>query len=150
LYLLRGALQRQDVERVVRDVLANPLIQQWRITAAADWRDTLEAFLPPPVAGADKPPQGRPISLERDDEAPVHLSQEGLLSLSLPEMHAIQAYFRDAPRQQRRQAHGLGAEPTDVELEALAQTWSEHCKHKIFNSTIQYRDEHGCETTIRS
>ena len=40
LYLLRGALQRQDVERVVRDVLANPLIQQWRITAAADWQDT--------------------------------------------------------------------------------------------------------------
>ena len=35
LYLLRGALQRQEVERVVRDILANPLIQQWRITAAS-------------------------------------------------------------------------------------------------------------------
>ena len=33
LYLLRGALPRRDVERIVRDVLANPLIQQWRITA---------------------------------------------------------------------------------------------------------------------
>jgi len=75
LYLLRGALQRQDVERVVRDVLANPLIHQWRITAAADWRDTLEAFLPPPVAGMDKPPQVRAIARERDDEALVHLSQ---------------------------------------------------------------------------
>ncbi len=150
LYLLRGALQRQDVERVVRDVLANPLIHQWRITAAAAWRDTPEAFLPPPVAGMDKPPRVRTISLERDDEALVHLSQEGLLSLSLPEMHAIQAYFRDAQRQQRRQVHGLGAEPTDGELEVLAQTWSEHCKHKIFNSIIDYRDEHGHETTIRS
>ena len=150
LYLLRGALQRQDVERVVHDVLANPLIHQWRITTAAAWRDTPEAFLPPPVAGMDKPPRVRTISLERDDEALGHLSQEGLLSLSLPEMHAIQAYFRAAERQQRRQAHGLGAEPTDVELEALAQTWSEHCKHKIFNSTIAYRDEHGRETTIRS
>ena len=150
LYLLRGALQRQDVERVVRDVLANPLIHQWRITAAADWQDTPAAFLPPPVAGVHKAPQVRTISLERDDEALMHLSQEGLLSLSLPEMQAIQAYFREAQRQQRRQAHGLGPEPTDVELEALAQTWSEHCKHKIFNSTIQYRDEHGHETTIRS
>ena len=92
----------------------------------------------------------RTISLERDDEALVHLSQEGLLALSLPEMQAIQAYFRDLQRQQQRQAHGLGAEPTDVELEALAQTWSEHCKHKIFNSTIAYRDAHGHETTMRS
>src|SRR5438093_4677997 len=59
LYLLRGALQRQEVERVVRDVLANPLIHQWRITAAAGWQDRPEAFLPPPVAGMDKPPQVR-------------------------------------------------------------------------------------------
>src|SRR2546422_10169546 len=64
-------------------------------------------------------------------------------------MQAIQAYFRDTQRQQR-QAYGLGTAPTDVELEALAQTWSEHCKHKIFNSTIQYRDEHGRETLIHS
>ena len=150
LYLLRGALQRQDVERVVRDVLANPLIQQWRITAVADWQDRPEAFLPPPVAGTDKAPQVRTIALERDDQALVHLSQEGLWSLSLSEMHAIQAYFRDPQLQQQRQAYGLGMEPTDVELEALAQTWSEHCKHKIFNSTIAYRDEQGHETVLRS
>jgi len=116
LYLLRGALQRQEVERVVRDVLANPLIHQWRITAAADWQDRPEAFLLPPVAGMDKPPQVSTIALEREDEALVHLSQEGLWSLSLPEMQAIQAYFRDTQRQQQRQAYGLGTAPTDVEL----------------------------------
>jgi phosphoribosylformylglycinamidine synthase len=147
LYLLRGALQRQDVERVVTDILANPLIHQWRITAAADWHDGTAAFLPPPVAGVDKPPQVETISLEHDDQALIHLSQERLLSLTLPEMRAIQAYLRAAPQ---RQAYGLGSAPTDVELEVLAQTWSEHCKHKIFNSTIHYRDAHGQDTTIRS
>ena len=30
---------------------------------------------------------------------------------------------------------------TDAELECLAQTWSEHCKHKIFNARIVYEDE---------
>jgi phosphoribosylformylglycinamidine synthase len=150
LYLLRGALTRRDVERIVHDVLANPLIQQWRITAAADWQDRPAAFLSPPVAGTDKTPEVRTIALERDDEALVHLSQEGLWSLSLPEMHAIQAYFREVQRQQQRQAYGLGTEPTDDEMEALAQTWSEHCKHKIFNSTIHYRDPDGQETTIQS
>ncbi len=54
------------------------------------------------------------------------VSKEGMLSLSLEEMKAIRAYFRK-----------LGREPTDVELEAIAQTWSEHCKHKTFNSEIE-------------
>jgi phosphoribosylformylglycinamidine synthase len=148
LYLLRGALQRRDVERIVTDVLANPLIQRWRITAAADWRDGVAAFLPPPVAGVDKPPQVETVSLQRDDQALRHLSQERLLALSLPELRAIQAYFVTSTT--RRQQHGLGSDPTDVELEVLAQTWSEHCKHKIFNSTIHYHDETGHSTTIRS
>ena len=62
----------------MRDVLANPLIQQWRITAAADWQDRPAAFLSPPVAGIDKAPAVHTIALERDDQALVHLSQEGL------------------------------------------------------------------------
>ena len=78
LYLLRSALSRREIERVVRDVLANPLIQQWRITAAADWQDGPEAFLSPPVAGIDKAPEVHAITLERDDQALMHLSQEGL------------------------------------------------------------------------
>jgi phosphoribosylformylglycinamidine synthase len=150
LYLFSGNLQRRDVDRVVRDVLANPLIHQWRITAAADWQDGLDAFLPPPVAGVNKPPQVETIVLDGNDAQLVHLSQERLLSLNLEEMQAIQAYFRDPRQQERRQAYGLGPHPTDVELEALAQTWSEHCKHKIFNSTIHYRDYDGQETTIQS
>ncbi len=150
LYLVSGALQRADAERVVRDVLANPLIHQWRITPAATWRDGLAAFLTPPIAGTDKPPRVDPVSLDGDDQTLVHLSQERLLSLNLAEMQAIQAYFRQPQPQQQRQMHGLGNDPTDVELEALAQTWSEHCKHKIFNSTIHYRDTDGQETTIRS
>lgn len=150
LYLMRGILQPQEVERVVRDLLANPLIQQWRITAAAEWHDGPAAFLPAPVAGIQKPPQVRTIALERDEQALMHLSQEGLLSLSLPEMRAIQTYFRAPQRHQQRQPYGLGTAPTDVELEALAQTWSEHCKHKIFNSTIYYRDQDGTETTYQS
>jgi phosphoribosylformylglycinamidine synthase len=121
LYLFRGALQRRDVERVVRDVLANPLIHQWRITAAADWQDGLDAFLPPPVAGVNKLPQVETLALDGNDAQLVHLSQERLLSLNLEEMQAIQAHFRDPRQQERRQAYGLGPHPTDVELEALAR-----------------------------
>ncbi len=150
LYLLQGDLTQQDVERVVRDVLANPLIHQWRITAASDWRDGQNAFLPAPIAGVNKPPQVDTVSLDVDELALAHLSQERLLSLNTNEMKAIQTYFCMPEQQLQRQNHGLGADPTDVELEVLAQTWSEHCKHKIFNSTIDYRDANGHSSTIKS
>ena len=148
LYLLEGDLDYGEVDRLVRDFMANPLVHQWRITSADDWQDGPQAFLPPPVAGADRPPRVNSVSLDIDDDALLRLSQEGLLALNLAEMKAIQAYFGDPQRQAHRQNYGIGPAPTDVELETLAQTWSEHCKHKIFQSTIEYEDE--TRTTIRS
>jgi phosphoribosylformylglycinamidine synthase len=62
-----------------------------------------------------------------DDEALEQLSRQGQLSLSLAEMRVIQAHYRD-----------LGRDPTDVELETLAQTWSEHCSHKTLKGQIDF------------
>jgi phosphoribosylformylglycinamidine synthase len=64
-----------------------------------------------------------------NDEELLELSRAGLLSLNLAEMHAIQQHYQTRKR-----------EPTDVELETLAQTWSEHCSHKTFKATINYRE----------
>jgi phosphoribosylformylglycinamidine synthase len=66
------------------------------------------------------------------DEALVRLSREGQLSLSLIEMQTIQNHFRE-----------LGRDPTDIELETIAQTWSEHCSHKTLAGRIDYQDERG-------
>jgi phosphoribosylformylglycinamidine synthase len=57
------------------------------------------------------------------------LSREGHLFLSLDEMKAIQTEYR-----------ALGREPREIELETLAQTWSEHCVHKTLKSTVRYRE----------
>ena len=70
--------------------------------------------------------------LAMDDAALMKLSREGQLYLSLTEMQAIQAHFRQA-----------GREPTDAELETLAQTWSEHCSHKTLAGRIAYRGPEG-------
>ena len=56
----------------------------------------------------------------------LSLSRRRLLALNLAEMRAIRDYFAAA-----------GREPTDVELETLAQTWSEHCVHKTFKALIE-------------
>jgi phosphoribosylformylglycinamidine synthase II len=68
--------------------------------------------------------------LSLDDAALATLSRTGQLYLSLTEMQTIQAHFRE-----------LGRDPTDAELETIAQTWSEHCSHKTLAGRIRYRDE---------
>ncbi len=60
------------------------------------------------------------------------LSAKMGLSLTRLEMETIQAHFKQLRR-----------EPTDVELETLAQTWSEHCKHKTLAGAVRMRDEDG-------
>jgi phosphoribosylformylglycinamidine synthase subunit PurSL len=62
------------------------------------------------------------------DDQLMTLSRQGHLFLSLAEMKAVQAYYL-----------AQGREPTDIELETIAQTWSEHCVHKTLKSTITYR-----------
>jgi phosphoribosylformylglycinamidine synthase len=69
------------------------------------------------------------------------LSRKRVLALSLDELHVIRDYYRRPDVSKLRAEAGLGKDPTDAELEALAQTWSEHCKHKIFNAHIRYREE---------
>ncbi|MEE3083419.1 MAG: phosphoribosylformylglycinamidine synthase subunit PurL [Candidatus Thermoplasmatota archaeon] len=88
------------------------------------------------------------IDLEISDDELIELSESGLLALNLEEMKAIQGHYRDPEVQKAREAVGLHpAAPTDVELECLAQTWSEHCKHKIFAAHIHHVDTTTGEDT---
>jgi len=75
----------------------------------------------------------------------VRISKERLLALSFDEMKAIQNYFVSEKTIKRRMEKGIGILITDAELEMIAQTWSEHCKHKIFNATIRYNDGKNTE-----
>ncbi len=74
-----------------------------------------------------------------DDAALMQLSKDGCLSLTIDEMHAIQAHFKE-----------LGREPTDVELESIAQTWSEHCVHKTLKGLVEYTGPDGESGPIRT
>jgi phosphoribosylformylglycinamidine (FGAM) synthase-like enzyme/phosphoribosylformylglycinamidine (FGAM) synthase PurS component len=67
-----------------------------------------------------------------DEAALEKLSREGQLALDRAEMRAIQEHFR-----------ALDRDPTDVELETLAQTWSEHCSHKTLKGPIDFVEDNG-------
>ncbi len=125
-YWING-LDDSALEQLCRRVLANDAIEQVRLGALA----------------IDRLDVGRPYDFklvtthlrELDDDALLRLSREGQLYLSLAEMQTIRQHFVD-----------LGRDPTDVELETIAQTWSEHCSHKTLKGRIAYRDERGEKT----
>jgi len=148
LYLLRG-VGREEAQRIATDLLANPLIQSAVVRTREEWHASPPDLAVPRVE-AHAPPDALRVDLPEDDDALVALSRDRLLALSLAEMHAIRGHFADAARDPGRARAGLDHRPTDVELECLAQTWSEHCKHKIFQATIAYREPGAAPATVRS
>jgi phosphoribosylformylglycinamidine synthase len=123
-YLIDAALDRAQLKQIADRFLANGVIESVYF----------QPYCPDkfPSAGAHPPALRRVTLRHLTDDQLVKLSREAHLFLSLAEMQVIQAYFR-------RQEH----EPTDIELETLAQTWSEHCVHKTLKSAVdvEVRDE---------
>ncbi len=116
-YVLLGEVKPAQIETIAKKVLANDCIEDVIVGDEAE----------PPS------PHLSPYELnivhwpirDLDDAGLEALSKERDLFLNLTEMKTIQEYFRRLDR-----------EPTDVELETLAQTWSEHCGHKTFRSAV--------------
>ena len=133
-------------------ILHNPMIERASVAGPDDcesarWPEL--GFPEMPQAEAIEPAT---VDLEVSDEELVRLSETGLLALNLEEMRTIQQHYRDPGTREARASAGLPPEsPTDAELECLAQTWSEHCSHKIFSARISHKDtETGEECEIDS
>ncbi len=129
-YQFEKKLAKEDLQQIASRILANGVIESIHF----------EPYMPKEFQ------RGRPYAFklvhvklrELSDEQLTKLSREAHLFLSLTEMKAIQAYYREE-----------GRDPTDIELETLAQTWSEHCVHKTLKSGVELevKDESG--KTIR-
>ena len=117
-YVLLGEAKPAVVDTIARKVLANDCIEDVVIGDEAE----------PPS------PHLSPYELEitywpiteLTEADLVELSKQKDLFLNLVEMKAIQEHYRQ-----------LGREPTNIELETLAQTWSEHCVHKTLKSAVK-------------
>jgi phosphoribosylformylglycinamidine synthase len=119
-----GSLPDENLSLLCSKVLANDAIEQVIVGPLA--LDRLQVGSPCQFQLVTTPIR------TMDDAALERLSREGQLYLSLVEMQTIQAQFR-----------ALGRDPSDVELETIAQTWSEHCSHKTLAGRIHYRGPEG-------
>ena len=139
-YLIRGTATAKDIERCATGLLCNKLIQRYKAIGRSGWDKGERMGAAIPAVTATDRPEVHLLSLEIADEALEKLSKERVFALSLEEMKAVQAYYRRPRIQSKRKELGFPELPTDCEVEILAQTWSEHCKHKIFNAEIFYTD----------
>ncbi len=149
-YFFRGnRLAHEDVEHIARDFLANPLIHTIQVFSREQWASAAVDEAVPAIRETAEI-RVEAYDLNGSDENLLRISSEGILSLNLEEMHAIRGHFASGAVQGARASLGLPQSPTDVELECIAQTWSEHCKHKIFAAKVRYIDERGREESIDS
>lgn len=126
-YELRGSLTEGDVRHLASRLLCNETIQRYYL-------GLMSPAFPQAAQGSNQAARVPLAGL--DDEDLLQLSRERLLALDAGEMRTIRDYFALQ-----------GRDPTDVELEALAQTWSEHCVHKTFKARIEL-DENGRKRPI--
>lgn len=149
-YLLKGQLTAEDVENIATGLLCNTLIQRYTVLSSQEFSQKGGFATVVPKVQAETKVEVNEIDLNVSDDELMRISKDGVLALTLDEMQIIRNHYRDPQVLEERSKIGLGAKPTDVELECLAQTWSEHCKHKIFAGTVQYEDEHGNRQEIKS
>ncbi len=117
-YTLHGNISEDNLQSITNKLLLNPVIQH--AVSAEENIDT----------------EVRDYEFRLTTVELIGISDEELetigshkLSLNLDEMKVIQQFFASIERN-----------PTDIELETLAQTWSEHCVHKTFSARIKLGD----------
>jgi phosphoribosylformylglycinamidine synthase len=147
-YLVRADLDEAGARHIATDLLANELIQRFEFKSAAHWAASpgFEAKAARVTGQSSDAVAVVPISTMTDQEL-MDFSRANTLALSLRELHDIRAYYADPAVAAERASFGLTAEPTDAEIEVLAQTWSEHCKHKIFSAKIAYENRETGKTS---
>ncbi len=146
-FLLENNVEKERLIELAENLMANTLIQHYEVLSRDEYLKEDRKFYVPFVRGIENPEVLEFDLSSMTDEELAHLSDSRLLALSVKEMKAIRDYLSREDVISERASRGLSSKITDVELEAIAQTWSEHCKHKIFNARIVYRED-GREEVI--
>lgn len=128
-YIVAGEITEKELEEAAGKLLANEVIEEYEVGH--------DVKISAPANASYKFVKTE-MSLDGlSDEELVEFSTKKQLYMSLPEMKEAQKYF-----------HDLGRTPTDIELETIAQTWSEHCVHKTFKGIVNYKNEDTGEVEV--
>lgn len=114
---ITGDIHSEELDLMIRKLLTNPVIEHW----------TVNTPIVPAISSGPRVNEALielvPLALDTSDDQLRMLNIERGLALDIEELRAVRHHYK-----------GRGA--SDVELEAIAQTWSEHCAHKTFRASI--------------
>ena len=112
-YSFFGKVSQIDLEKIIDKILINKTIEQ------------VVTNSPKTLIITARSAKTRKIHIRKLSESELMKLSRDKLFLNLDEMTIIKNYFNK-----------IGRDPTDCEIEILAQTWSEHCVHKTFKAKL--------------
>lgn len=136
----KEALNEVQLKKIA-SLFSNDTVQNFKIWSCEEWEKGIEPYMPSVKVPPPEPVKHYDLNLFYHDL--LKISNERVLALNLEEMLAIKNYYQQQEIIEARKKIGLDEKATDVELELLGQTWSEHCKHKIFNADVTYIEKKG-------
>lgn len=141
LYIIKGDLSKEMLSKIGTKVLSNPSLNNINIYLKENERDIFnqENLIIPEVNLPKRDFKYIDINIPADELK--EFSDKSIWALSIDELDQIKNHYNNEEVKSRRLKLGLKEKPTDVEMEIIAQTWSEHCKHKIFSSNITYSEK---------
>ncbi len=137
-------LSYADMEKIAGELLANDIIQQWKIFSRKDWDPEAGIGFIIPKVILDHTPAVITIPVETDEEI-MQISRQRNLALNPADIPTIRAYFSNPSVLTDRKRVGL-SDPTDIELEYISQARSDHCNHNTFRGFFEYKDLETGET----
>ncbi|HJX35056.1 MAG TPA: phosphoribosylformylglycinamidine synthase subunit PurS [Desulfatiglandales bacterium] len=141
LYEIRGRLSQEQAAKIAKEMLANDIIQQYRLYSKEGWNPVKGIGHTVPKVILDHVPHVSTIAIGSDEEL-KRISNERNLALQDSDIPTVRKYFLRRDILKRRKQHGLDL-PTDVELEYISQARSDHCNHNSFKGLYRYHDLHS-------
>lgn len=140
---IEGDVTQEQIYKVLNQTLSNPLLHKIECRGGAQLQqsNTWTDFASYWKISSDFVRELQLFDL--DFETINKINNERGLALSAEEIETIIAEFSKPENIEKRKDLGWGYKLTEVELECIAQTWSEHCKHKIFAAEVEYSEEPG-------
>ena len=146
-YCIKGnGLSAEDMDKIAGELLANNIIQQWRIISCDQWNPGEGIGIIIPKVILDHVPTVTTIPVDSELSLKT-ISDERNLALNSNDIPTIRSYFLDEDIRSARSLVGLD-EPTDLELEYISQARSDHCNHNTFRGLFRYRDLTSGKTEI--
>lgn len=140
---IAGDFTQAQIQKVLFQTIANPLLHKLDVFTGKilkkqnTWADYKNFWKTPETEEKNL------ILFDLNSTVLEKVNEERGLALSPEEIQTIIQHFSDPQVTALRAAQGWNGKITEVELECLAQTWSEHCKHKIFAAEVEYSEERG-------